>query len=182
RDNELRRLEFQIMKAVNGEGSIVSVIGEAGIGKSRLLAELKGRDVMKDVNLLEGRAISMGSNLGYHLIIDVLKNWARITEEDSELAAFAKLESTIRGIYPKALAEVLPFIATLVGIKLAGRYAERVKGIEGEALEKLILKNVRELVTGASRATPLVVMLEDMHWADMSSLALIESLFGLVQK
>ena len=68
RDTELNKLEFQIMKAINGEGSIVNVIGEAGIGKSRLIAELKNRDVMKRVTLLEGRAISMGANLGYHLL------------------------------------------------------------------------------------------------------------------
>ncbi len=60
RDQELDRLELQILKAVNGEGSVVNVVGEAGIGKSRLMAELKKREVMKRVMLLEGRAISMG--------------------------------------------------------------------------------------------------------------------------
>ena len=64
KDTELNKLEFQIMKAINGEGSIVNVIGEAGIGKSRLIAELKNRDVMKRVTLLEGRAISMGATSG----------------------------------------------------------------------------------------------------------------------
>ena len=97
------------MKAINREGSIINVIGEAGIGKSRLIAELKNRDVMKRVTLLEGRAISMGANLGYHLIIDLLKNWAQITEDDSEVATFTKLESAIRTTYPEALGEILPF-------------------------------------------------------------------------
>jgi len=56
RDTELGRLEHQISKAVRGEGSIVNIIGEAGIGKSRLVAELKTHDVIKKVALLEGRA------------------------------------------------------------------------------------------------------------------------------
>ena len=64
------RLELQVMKVVNGEGSVVNIIGEAGIGKSRLLAELRRREVMKKVNLLEGRAISIGRNLSFHPIID----------------------------------------------------------------------------------------------------------------
>ncbi len=182
RDSELSKLELAIIKATNGEGSIVNVIGEAGIGKSRLIAELKNREVMKRVTLLEGRAISMGANLGYHLIIDLLKNWARITEDDSEVAAFTKLESAIRSIYPEALGEILPFVATLMGIKLVGRYADRVKGIEGEALEKLILKNVRDLVTKGTQRAPLVIILEDLHWADTSSIDLMESLFRLAAK
>jgi len=182
RDNELSKLETQVMKAINGEGSIVNVIGEAGIGKSRLMAELKNREVMKRVTLLEGRAISMGANLGYHLIIDILKNWAQITEDDPEATAFTKLESAIRTIYPDALGEILPFVVTLMGIKLVGLYAERIKGIEGEALEKLILKNVRDLLTKGSQTTPLVVVLEDLHWADISSLNLMESLFRLSMK
>ena len=73
RDQELDRLELQILKAVNGEGSVVNVVGEAGIGKSRLMAELKKRDVMKRVMLLEGRAISMGKNLSFYPIIDLLE-------------------------------------------------------------------------------------------------------------
>ena len=182
RDSELDKLELAIIKAINGEGSVVTVTGEAGIGKSRLIAELKSRDVMKRVNLLEGRAISMGANLGYHLIIDLLKNWARIKEEDSEVTAFTKLESAIRTSYPEALGEILPFVATLMGIKLVGRYAERVKGIEGEALEKLILKNVRDLVTRGCQIQPLVVILEDLHWADTSSIELMESLYRLAAK
>ena len=72
-DQELARLELQILKAVNGEGSVVNVIGEAGIGKSRLLAELKKRDVVKRVSFLEGRAISMGKNLSFHPVIDLFK-------------------------------------------------------------------------------------------------------------
>ena len=182
RDTELDKLELAIIKAINREGSIVTVTGEAGIGKSRLIAELRNRDVMKRVILLEGRAISMGANLGYHLIINLLKNWAQIIEEDTEVAAFTKLESAIRTTYPEALGEILPFVATLMGIKLVGRYAERMKGIEGEALEKLILKNVRDLITRGTQRTPLVVILEDLHWADTSSIELMESLFRLAAK
>jgi tetratricopeptide (TPR) repeat protein len=116
------------------------------------------------------------------LIIDLLKNWAKITEEDSEVASFTKLESAIRTTYPEALGEILPFVATLMGIKLVGRYAERMKGVEGGALDKIILKNVRDLITRGTQRAPLIVILEDLHWADASSIELIESLFRLASK
>ena len=182
RDKELDKLEFQVMKAINGEGSIVNIIGEAGIGKSRLVAELKGREVIKRVTFLEGRAVSIGRNLPFHPIIDLLKHWARIREDDGETIAFEKLEAAVKNVCQEEVKEVLPFVATLMGMKLFGRYAERVKGIEGEALEKLILKNLRDLLIKATELTPLVIVTEDLHWADTSTIELMESLFRLVEK
>lgn len=181
RDKEFNKIELQVNKAIDGDGSVVNIIGEAGIGKSRLIAELKDRDVMKRVNLLEGRAISIGRNLSFHPIIDLLKHWARISENDTEASSFEKLETAIRGIAQQDADEIIPFVATLMGMKLTGRYAERIKGIEGEALEKLILKNVRDLLIKSTELTPLVVVIEDLHWADTSSIDLLESLFRLAE-
>jgi class 3 adenylate cyclase/tetratricopeptide (TPR) repeat protein len=181
RDNELSKLELQVMKAINGEGSIVNIVGEAGIGKSRLMAELKQRDVMERVTFIEGRAISMGRNLSFHPIIDLLKNWTQINEDDRKAAAFDKLKNSVMNVHPEKGEEVTTFIATLMGMKLSGRYAERVKGIRGEALQKMILKNVRELLIKATEFRPLVIVAEDLHWADLSSIEFIESLFSLVK-
>ncbi|MHB8203509.1 MAG: ATP-binding protein, partial [Desulfomonilaceae bacterium] len=181
RDRELDRLELQVMKVINGEGSVVNVVGEPGIGKSRLIAELKKIDVMKKVKTVEGRAISIGKSLSFHPIIDLFKHWAAIAEDDSEATSAGKLERSIRAVSPSEADEILPFVATLMGIKLQGKYAERVRGIEGEALEKLIFKNVRSLVVKASELRPTVVVMEDLHWADASSLTLLEYLYPLVE-
>jgi len=181
RDQELQKLELQVLKAINGQGSIVNLIGEAGIGKSRLVAELKARETMKKVSLLEGRAVSIGRNLSFHPIIDLLRQWMRIREGDDPGASFSKLQQTARNLAPDEASELVPFVATLMGIPLWGKHAERVKGLEGEALEKLILKSLRDLFLQATQRSPLVVVMEDLHWADASSLELLESLFRLAE-
>ena len=181
RDSAIDRLEVQVTKAIKEEGSIVNIIGEAGIGKSRLVAELKQREVMKRVTILEGRAISIGRNLSFHPIIDLLKQWALIREDDGEATALGKLEMAVRNVCPEDLYEILPFLATLMGMKLSGRYAERVRGLEGEALDNLILKSLRELLIKATELAPLVIVLEDLHWADKSSIELMKSLFRLAE-
>ena len=181
RDDDLNKLELQVNKAASGEGSIVNVIGEAGIGKSRLIAELRNSSVMKRVTLLEGRAISIGRNLSFHPIINLLKHWAKIEDKDTSVSALGKLETAIRSICPEDTNEIFPFVATLMGMKLSGRHLERVNGIEGEALEKLIFKNMRDLLIKTTEQTPLVVVIEDLHWADTSSIELMESLFRLAE-
>lgn len=182
REEELSKLEFQVVKATLGKGSLVNVTGEAGIGKSRLIEELKKREIMRRVTVLEGRVMSIGKNLSFHPIIDLLKSWAQIVEGDLDAAKLDKLEHAIKAIHPDETSEILPFVATLMGIKLSGKNAERVEGIEGEALEKLIFKSVKELLVKGSEIRPTVIILEDLHWADASSTILLESLCPLVKK
>jgi class 3 adenylate cyclase len=179
RDNELNKLNLHVMKAINGEGSIVNVIGDPGIGKSRLIAELKKKDEIKKVTLLEGRSLAIGKNLSFHPIIDILKSWASIREDDSEAESIEKLEKAITIIYPHESAEVFPFIATLMGMKLTGRHAQRLKGIEGEAMEKLILKSIREIIVKAAELRPIVFILENLHWSDLTTIEFLESLLRL---
>lgn len=182
RDKELDQLKLQVLKVINGEGSIVNVIGEAGIGKSRLIDELIKIDDFKKVLLLEGRASSISENFSYFPIIDILKNWAKIKEEDSDTDALSKLEHAIANIYPGGAAEVLPFVATLMGLKLTGKHAARVKIIADDAMERLILKNMRQLMIKIADHSPVVCIIHDIHWADLSSIELLESLFRLAEK
>lgn len=181
RDDVFKKLKRQVIKAINGDGAVLNIIGEAGIGKSRLVAELKNQDIMKQVTFFQGRAISMGRNLSFHPIIDLLKQWAKIEENDKESVAFDKLNTAVTRVCSEDGHEVLPFVAILMRIKLSGRYAERIEGIEGEALEKLIIKNLRHLLIKATELTPLAIVMEDLHWADTSSVELLESLFRLVE-
>lgn len=182
RDGELDRLEQQVVNLINGEGAIVNIIGEAGIGKSRLLAELGQREPIRRVTLLEGRAISMGRNLPFHPVIDLLKQWAEISPEDDEKAVFTKLGSALHQLFPGRTGEVLPFLATLMGMSLPAPHKDRIQGIEGEALEKLIRKNLRELLIRQSEWRPLVIVVDDLHWADSSTIELLEFLFRLVKQ
>jgi len=181
RQSDLNRLELQVMKAINGQGSVVNIVGEAGIGKSRLLAELKRREVMKGVTFIEGRAISIGRNLSFYPVVDILKHWAGIRGDDGEAIAFEKLLAAVRRLFPEDHGEILPFIATLMGMKLSGRHAEKLRGIAGDSLKKLVTKSMRNLLVKATEATPLVIACEDFHWADTSTIELMESLFPLAQ-
>lgn len=179
RTKEAELLERQIKKLITGKGSIVNIVGKAGIGKSRLMAEIMIQPDMKNIVLLEGRALSTGHNLSFHPIVDLIKSWAGITEKDPSFDSSEKLKKGIDKIAPDQSDEIFSFMATMMGLHLEGKHKERVDGIEGEALEKLILKNLRELIISAAKEKPRVYLIEDMHWCDISSIALFESLYKL---
>jgi class 3 adenylate cyclase/tetratricopeptide (TPR) repeat protein len=181
RDSDLNKLELQVAKVINGQGSVINIIGEAGIGKSRLFAEFRKLEIIKKATLFEGKSISIGNNLPFHPITDFLKNYAQITEDDIENMALVKLESAIRGVNRDEADEIFPFIALLMGMTLSGKHLERVKGIEGESLEKLIFKSLRDLLISISAVKPLIIAMEDLHWADASSISLLESMFSVSQ-
>ena len=98
RQSEIDQLVLQVQRMINNDGSIVSIIGEAGLGKSRLIAEVKDRKLLAGAVVLEGRALSIGRNLNFYPIIEILKSLAGIAEDDTETVAATKLENTVN--YP----------------------------------------------------------------------------------
>ena len=111
-----------------------------------------------------------------------MKQWANIKENDSESSAFNRFELAVQHVDMSNSNEVIPFVATLMGMKLSSAYADRIKDIEGEALEKLIFKNVRDLLIKVSESAPVVIIIEDLHWADQSSIELMSFLYRLAEK
>ncbi|MBU2590946.1 MAG: AAA family ATPase, partial [Nitrospinae bacterium] len=177
RDKELSILEEQVRKGIGGEGCIVNIIGEAGIGKSRLKVELTKLLIAKETKILEGRATTIDRGTSYYPLISLLRRWAEIRGDDGAETASLKLESAVRNICREETYEIFPFIATLMGMELKDEYAERVAGIVGEALENIIAKHVSELIIHISEIKPLVLIIEDLHWADESTFKLLEFLY-----
>jgi class 3 adenylate cyclase/predicted ATPase len=182
RDVELARLREQLGRAAGGTGAIVTIVAEAGLGKSRLVLETKGLPEAAPLRFLEARSISAGGALPYHPFVDLLRSWASIDDEDSEHVADEKLRRLLDELLTDRMAEHLPFVARLMGLPLTAEQEARLAGIDAEGMEKLIARSVRELFVAASRSRPLVVCFEDLHWADVSSLQLLLGLLPLARE
>ncbi len=182
RERESNKLRLQLHKVIDGLGGIVTIIGDAGIGKSRLLEEFKKDEAFAHVSLYEGKSVSFGKNLSFHPIIEILKTWAGIEESDRGEQILRKLETAVSRVEPAGIRDVVPFLAMLMGIKLSGDYDERVKDISGPAVAKLVLKSLSDLIIKSSEERPVVIVIEDIHWADVSSLELIQSLLRVAEK
>src|SRR3990172_3000208 len=171
RDTELSLLRDELERARAGTPAFVAVSGEAGSGKTRLVEEFRTR-VAADVTWLEGRAYPFAQNIPYYAVTDLISNSLGIDETDSPEAVRTKLEQGIAAIVANS-PEILPPLLQLYDIE-----GSEGSSIDSEAYRGRLLQSVRTLVrTLADRGT-LSVCLQDLHWADPSTVDLLRQLAG----
>lgn len=211
RQKELDILCACVRDVTQGRGGVVNLIGEGGIGKSRLVAELRGGEPsyldrtrpeeasprleseLPSPLWLEGRALSLGEALPYWSWLGLLKDWLKSDEAESEAETQCKLRQQIEQLLDSSLlpepaygdgkaAEVYPYLATLLSLQLEDEFAERVIYLDAEGLKAQTFLAVRTWLEYLAQAHPLVVVLEDLHQADATSLGLLLYCMPLVVK
>jgi class 3 adenylate cyclase len=125
RERELGELKEAADRWLSGRGQMVSVIGEAGIGKSRLVAELKEYLATRQFRCLEGRCISIGQPISYWPFLDMLRSYFGLSHQDSEAELARKVTEAVTGLLPPKANEILPFLGRLLSLRCWPRLTER---------------------------------------------------------
>jgi class 3 adenylate cyclase len=175
RERELAVLHAAVDDVAAGRGGVAAVFGEPGIGKSRLLDELRVQAAARDVRCLEARSLAIGAPLRFHPFVDLLHAFAGIDRDDDE-AALAKLRQASRAVLGDDADELVPFLAVVLALKLPPELEARVDAVKGDALDRLVVRAMRDLLEGLAAAAPVAVVFEDVHWADRSSVEMLMSL------
>jgi class 3 adenylate cyclase len=179
RERELEVLRGALRALHEGRGGIVHLVAEAGVGKSRLVAELANDEAAAGVGWLLGRSLSTGRNLAYHPFADLLRSWAGGSDEEDAAQERARIEGALAALAPELADELLPFLLRLQGLPLAPDDERRLAEMPPDALERMTRRAVAEVLRREARRRPLLLVLDDLHWADESSLELLESLLRL---
>jgi DNA-binding NtrC family response regulator/tetratricopeptide (TPR) repeat protein len=165
RGRELDLLVDAFARAAGGHGQVVFVSGEAGIGKSRLLGELRRRLDGRAYQWIEGRCASYGSTTPFLPLIDGLRRYFGIDDRDDEGGASAKLERAVAGLGTE-LSWTLPFVKQLLSLDVAD---DRVRALDSASRRSELFRALRALMLRAAEIDPLVVVVEDLHWIDPAS-------------
>jgi class 3 adenylate cyclase/tetratricopeptide (TPR) repeat protein len=172
RESERAILHNFLRLAESGRSQTLGIVGEPGIGKSRLLAEFRRELADGRVTWVEGRCVSYGTAIPYWLVLDLLRSHCGIIETDTPEAITRKVRSALEevGMDPD---EDSPVLLHLLGIKDAGS----VPALSNpEAVKAKTFEVFRQLWINGSRRRPLVLVLEDLHWINKTS----EELLGFV--
>ena len=211
RNEELAQLKGALKRLQAGQGSLISLIGEAGLGKTRLMADLKAAAPELEIQWASGRGLSYGENAGYLVARRLFFNLMNIPLEATPVEVEKILQTELRRIFPTNLRpepgardqrqktgdapenaatdaealsflDVYPYLAHLLNAPLTDKATQRVKYLSGEALNRRVLQSAAAYITAIAQRAPLVLAFDDLHWADPSSLELIQQLTALTRR
>jgi predicted ATPase/class 3 adenylate cyclase len=176
REREFADLKECADELLAGRGQIVSIIGEAGVGKSRLVTELKGYIRDKDIRWLEGRCVSIGESIGYWVFIDILRSYLEFSGEDATEDRREKILEKMKSLFPQRWEEIVPYIGNLLSVRFGNQWDDRIRYLPPEQVKHQTFLTLRSVFLTLAQQKPLLLILEDMHWADNLSLDLLNLL------
>ncbi|MGH2925330.1 MAG: ATP-binding protein, partial [Solirubrobacterales bacterium] len=186
RDQELRRGIESVDAVLEGSGRILFVTGEAGIGKSRLVAELRrgflsGESLGRRPRWLEGRCVSYGEALPYWPFRVLLREWlGELAGEPGAEGVAAALEDELERIAGERAEELIEPLRLVLASAVAAH--DDSPDPPPQMIQERIRAAVAELLERLAAEGPVALALDDLHWADASSLALVERLVELVER
>ncbi|HWM97842.1 MAG TPA: AAA family ATPase, partial [Streptosporangiaceae bacterium] len=171
RQAELAALGTALREAARGHGSVVLLTGEPGLGKTRLVQECRRR-AARGTRWLEGSCASYASSTPYGLYQQLLANWAGVTPDQPAAVTGPALERALAAV---RAGDLFPLLARMMGLPPGAALGRMGPG----ELQKQTFAAWRTLVSRLVAAGPAIVVLEDLHWADPTSLRLTVDLARL---
>jgi class 3 adenylate cyclase/predicted ATPase len=179
RTTEFETLCQALDRAGAGRGQMVALVGEPGVGKSRLFWEFTHSRRTVGWLILESGSVSYGKATPYLPLIDLLKAYFKITDRDDPREIREKVTGKLLTL-DKALEPTLPAFLTLLDVAVedpsAGSGQAIWQNLDLPQRRQRILEAIKRLVLRESQVQPLLVVIEDLHWIDSETQALLDNL------
>jgi class 3 adenylate cyclase/tetratricopeptide (TPR) repeat protein len=172
RDAEVEHLRRVLSQAGAGRGQVVAIVGEAGVGKSRLTYEFTHSHRVQDWLIIEASSVSYGKATSYLPVIDLLKGYFKIGDRDDHREMRAKVLGRVLGL-DRGLEPLLPPLLALLDVPVEDAAWQ---SLDPPQRRQRTLDAVKRLLLRESQVQPLLVVFEDLHWIDGETQALLDGL------
>jgi predicted ATPase len=178
REREMATLQALLAQVEAGRGQVAGVVGDPGLGKSRLLYEFRRSLEGRRLTYRAGRCFSYGSTTPYLPVLDLLRHHCGIADADGPEDITAKIHRSLQEV-DMALEEWAPVLLHLVGLEEG---TNPLAALSPEVYKARILAALTQICLNGSRQRPIILEIEDLHWIDASSdeclTALVERMAG----
>ena len=172
RENELEALSQALARAAAGRGQIIAIVGEAGVGKSRLIWEVTHSHRVQGWLVLQAGSVSYGKATSYLPVVDLLKGYFCIEDHDELRTARQKLTGKLLTL-DRALESDLPALLSLLDVPTDDL---QWSTLDPPQRRRRTLDSVKRLLLRESQVQPLLVVLEDLHWIDSETQSVLDEL------
>jgi serine phosphatase RsbU (regulator of sigma subunit)/class 3 adenylate cyclase len=183
REKEMELLLELSETVLAGLGRVGLIIGEPGIGKSRLIKEwkLEMRSVYQPTRIrwIQAHGLAFGRELAYHLLKNLLRNALEIPENAGSHQIKQTLKSVLQELLDVDQDRMFEYLAHLLDVTLSQEQEAHIHNLNATELRAQYLAAIRSLFINLAHEQPLVIILEDLHWADASSIDLLVELLSL---
>ncbi len=178
RDQDLKRLEELLPVIAAGRSRVASLIGDPGIGKTRLLAEFKTVALTSGDRLewIEGRCLSYGRNLPYHLVLSMVRSCLGITGVAGQDETRAHIRSRLQDLLGESWSDAYAYLGHLLSLQLEDATAARLEGLDPRSALNRYIVSLHQVLQAMSAKRPVVLVWEDVHWADAASVEALHQL------
>jgi ABC-type transport system substrate-binding protein/class 3 adenylate cyclase len=181
RAQELATLTEVLEGLLGGRGRVVSITGEPGIGKSRLVAEVEERFAGR-ARFLTGHAVAYAETIAYWPVRELLRDWLDLGVSDPEARARLELRAELARVLGDDAPEAYPFLATRLGLVLEPEQEQQVRDLASDAVQRQTFDWLYQLVCALARERPLCLVLDDLHWSDEATLSLLDELLPAAEQ
>src|SRR5262245_1393504 len=175
RDDQFAFLRRELDEAANGDGRVIGVVGEAGIGKSRLCFEFAEDCRRRDIRVFEARVLAHGRATPFQPVLELLRDFFGIKPEETADAARGRVRERFA-----ALSDSEPLLQHLLEFLGIAEAKATTSKADPKARKLQLLDFIRTLVRSGPRNNPTVVIIEDLHWIDPASEEFVEALADAV--
>jgi class 3 adenylate cyclase/tetratricopeptide (TPR) repeat protein len=172
RDRERAALQVALERGLAGEGQVVGLVGEPGVGKSRLAHEFAERCAVEGISVQRARALAHGREIPLLPVLELMRATLGVIDADEPEIARTRITASADAL-DASLHDDLPLLFDFLGVPDPERPAHKV---DPEARQRQLLSLVRRMMHARSRIEPALVLLEDLHWLDDASGAFLEEL------
>jgi class 3 adenylate cyclase/tetratricopeptide (TPR) repeat protein len=172
REGELEQLRQALGRATDGHGQVVAIVGEPGVGKSRLVWEVTHSHRVDGWLILQAGSVSYGKATSYLPVVDLLQRYFAIEDRDSPRAVREKVTGKLLTL-DRALEIGLPALLSLLDVPTDDPHWQTLDPIQRR---RLTLDAVKRLLLRESQVQPLLVVFEDLHWIDSETQGLLDGL------